>query len=231
MSVAGSIATELNGKAGKPAHLIFKTKAKHLPKRSEKEGRYIAKDVDMVEVRQIGASDCIIYEVETWLKQIQADLKGGRLPAQFAEFYNESYRRWKAGQEMPVEGTPIKGWQVITPAQQDMLIHAGIRTVEDMADLNDEGLKKVGMGAIDLKNKAKAWLAVGQDKGKLTQEMAAMQKENELLKGTVDKLTSDMDELKRLVKLQKNVQAEDSGEISANELLDDEPPTPKRGKR
>lgn len=226
MSLAGTLATELLGKAGKPAHVTFRTVAKQLKQQSEREGRYIAKDVDMVDVRQIGSADSVTFEVAYWLKQNEADVSGERLPRSFADFYLESYNRWKSGQEMPVEGTPIRSWPVITPAQVEMLVSIGIRTVEDLSTLTDEGVKKVGMGGVDLKNKAKAWLAVAQDKGVITQQVTTLQKENALLKANLAALTETVELLKQSTDQKDRPTAPT---IDAGDLLDDEKkPTRKR---
>lgn len=225
MSFVGTLASELQSKAGQPAFAQFYTEAKHLPKASEQAGHYVAIDMDMVEVRQIGSVNSVKFKVEQWLKQNDIEVTQGRMPSEHAEKYRESYRRWKAGQELPIEGTPIKSWPVITPAQVKMVLEVGVRTVEELSELSDEGLKRIGMGAIELKNKAKAWMAASQDKGKLAQEMAALQQENSVLKGSLDTLTAQVNELKKLVKMQSSESI-----IEDQDLLDEEP-APKARKK
>lgn len=220
---AVDIATDLTSRTGKPAYIQFHTEARHLVAESKAQGRYVARDVDMVTVRQIGATDSVVFKVEQWLEQNKIDAEGGRLDPGHAAKYEESYRRWKSGQEMPVDGTPIRTWPVISPSQVEVLLRAGIRTVEDLSDLNDEGLRKIGMGAVEMKQKAKAWMAASQDKGKLTQDMAALQKTNEQLHNTVTSLTAKVEamqqELKSSKKPKGRKQADES--ISATDLLDE----------
>ncbi len=182
MPAALEIAIDLKGKAGDAAYVNFYTTPKELVRRSEAEGRYIAIDVDMVEVRQKGATDSVKFEVPLWLKQNNIDMKAGRLPMEHAAHYEKMYAHWKAGQELPVEGTPIKGWAVIAPSQAEAIIRAGIRTVEDLSNMNGEAMQRIGMGAVMLKNKAQAWVAQAQDKGPLTMEMAELKRQNDLLK-------------------------------------------------
>jgi hypothetical protein len=187
--------SELTGREGKPAFIKFFTLAKELTARSEKEGRFIAIDVDMVEVRQLGATDSVKFEVRQWLAQNNQDVKAGRLSAEHADYHQRAYDRWKAGQEMPVEGTPIKGWAVISPAQTEILLHVGIRTVEDLSAVNAEVVARIGMGGVMLKRKAQTWLAQAQDRGPLTMQMTALQQENELLKLNLETLTRQVDAL------------------------------------
>ena len=224
MAGAGTIASDLESKTGRPAYVSFKTIAKQNMRASTEEGRYIGRDVDVVTVRQIGATDSVEWEVPRWLEQNRIEVINGRLPQDHAEKYAESYKRWKAGQEMPVEGTPIKSWPVISPAQVEVIIHAGIRTVEDLASLNDEGLRKVGMGAVELKQKAKTWIEVSQDKGKVTQEMAAVAKQNEQLQKTIDTLTAKVEKLQEEMKAAKKPRGRkkaDDDDIGASDLLDE----------
>ena len=226
MSTAGAIASDLTERHGRPAYVQFHTVAKHLPSESERLGRYVARDVDMVTVRQIGATDSVVFKVEQWLEQNRLDVLSGRLSVEHAEKYKESYRRWKAGQEMPLEGTPIKSWPVISPAQVEVLIRFGIRTVEDLANLNDEGRMKVGMGAVEMKNKAVAWIAASQDKGKVTQEIAALQRTNEQLHNTVASLTEKLEAMQQEIKAAKKPKGRKRAEetddaISASDLTDD----------
>lgn len=189
------LANELAGKQGKPAYIEFAAVAKHLPRRSEAEGRYVAVDVDMVTVRQLGAPDSTIFEATRWLAQNKQDVQAGRLPREHADYYEKAYRYWKEGQELPLEGTPIKGWAVISPAQADTIIRFGLRTVEQLAAMNGEVMQRIGMGAVDIKNKAMAWVAQANDKGPLTMQMSLVQKQNDLLAATVATLTSQVQAL------------------------------------
>ncbi len=225
MSV-GTLAQDLETRNGKPAHVTFRTIEKHMPKQSNKEGRYISKDVDMAEVRQLGSVDSIVWEVEKWFANNELEVKAERLNPAHDAYYREAYRRWKAGQEEPVEGTPIKSWPVISPAQVGLLLSIGIRTVEDLSTLTDEGVKRIGMGGVDFKNKAKAWLAASQDKGKLTQEMSALQRKNDVLEGSVANLTAQVEELKKM--LEKPPAQEKGVTIDASDLLEDEIPKPRK---
>jgi hypothetical protein len=223
------MASELLQKTGKPAYVKFYTEPKELKKRSEEEGRYVAIDVDMVEVMQVGAADSVKFEVSRWLAQNQAEVSGQRLPMEHAAHYKKMYELWKAGQELPMEGTPIKGWAVIPPSQQEAIVRAGVRTVEDLAQMNGEAMARIGMGAVMLKNKALAWVAQAQDKGPLTMEMAHLKQENDVLKLNLEKLTETVKSLQaeRPKRQARIAQEEPEQGISLSDIVDEEPP--KRG--
>lgn len=164
---------------------------------SMKEGRYVAKDVDHVAITAPGTRDRYVTTVKEWLKGLEKQLADGRIPREWRDAYIKAYEHWQRGEEIPVNGTPIKGWGMISPAQQANLIAINIVTVEDLARINDEGLRRFGIGAADLKNKAVAWLEQLDDKGPLTQENAALKAENASLKKQVDSLTKKVEALSK----------------------------------
>jgi len=172
------------------------------------DGVPMYKDVDYVTVRQAGGVDSVIFEADHWIKVIiPMEVSGGRMPQPHAEYYKKAYARFKEGQEIPVEGTSIKVWPVATPAQIALLTSLNVRTVEELATLPDDGIRRIGMGGIDLKNKAKAWLAAANDKGKLTEEMAALQKKNGLLESNLQAMQEQIEELKKMTKSQGDTTA------------------------
>ena len=151
--------------------------------------------------------DSVIFEAEHWIRTIiPMELTAGRMPQPHADYYKKAYGRYKEGQELPVEGTAIKNWPVATQAQIALLTSLNIRTVEDLATLPDDGIRRIGMGGIDLKNKAKAWLAAANDKGKLTEEMAALQKKNGLLESNLQAMQEQIEELKKMTKVQSDLE-------------------------
>ena len=141
------------------------------------------------------SKDVFKIKVEQWKLNMKQDAQNGRIPQEWMDQYLDNYKRWKAGQELPLNGTPIKGWGVLSPVQQETLIRLNILTVEDLGGVNDEGISRIGMGGHDLKNKAIAWLAQLQDKGPLTQEIASIKSENTLLRANVDTLTAQVQQL------------------------------------
>lgn len=184
----------------RPAHVFFERVAIEDKAASLREGRYVARDVDYVNVTPAYSKDCYRSKAESWFKQVEADVNAQRTPERWLEQWREAYRRWQNGQEMPLNGTPVKGWGVISPAQQEMLIRMNCLTVEDLAGANDEGLRRIGMGALDLRSKAQAWLQSVKDHGPLTMEVTELRKENANLSAQVDTLTAQVNALAAQVK-------------------------------
>jgi hypothetical protein len=54
-----------------------------------------------------------------------------------ADFIGKAYDAWKTGQEAPINGTPLAAWNGLTPEQAEIFRARSIRTVEEIASLNE----------------------------------------------------------------------------------------------
>lgn len=216
---------EVSNREERPAYVRFERRPVEDKEASLREGRYMAKDVDFALITPPYSKDCVEQKVTRWLEDLERGVRDGRIPQQWATLWKEGYQKWQNGQEMPLHGTPILGWGVISPAQQKMLIAINCLTVEDLAQINDEGMKRVGMGGLELRNKAKNWLASVKDHGGLTIQMSALEQENAQLKASVDGLKAQVEALKGMIPQQPQMMQQPYVEqgISASDLLDDDP--------
>lgn len=192
----------------RPPYVSFELRAVEDLEASRKAGRYIAKDVEFIRVKAQGGTDDTTYKVEKWLAHQEREVQAGRFPARWLEQYKEKLEAWRKKQEIPLHGTPILGWPVISPAQQEMLLRIDIRTVEDLSAINDEAATRIGMGYLDLKNKAKAWLDQAKGRGPATQEIAALKRENRVLVGEVETLKKQVETLQQAMPLLQQPNAE-----------------------
>ena len=142
------------------------------------------------------------------------------MPADWAEKFRRMYELWKQGQEMPLEGTPIKGWGVISPAQQETLIRMHVLTVEQLAAITSEGTNRIGMGGIEMKHKAEAWLNTLKKAGRPTMEIALLRKENAQLKVNQELLESKIEELTQFVNKLESAKKSESNPIELSDILD-----------
>jgi hypothetical protein len=110
---------------------------------SEEAGHNIFKDVEYVEIIAPGNDKEIVNRAVT-----PRDID--RWPTQYAAFKNK--------EKVQYEGTPVEQWPQVTAAQAKTLLAMKIFTVEQLADVADQNISTLGMGMMDLKNKAKAWL-------------------------------------------------------------------------
>jgi len=235
---------EMIDRKDRPAYVRFERRAIEDKLASQREGRYVSKDVDFALVTPPYSRDVFEQVAGDWLKQMEQEVRNRRLPQEWYERYVQTYERWKKGEEMPLDGTPVKGWGMISPAQQKNLIALNILTVEDLAGVNDEGCRRIGMGASELRDKAKAWLSQTKDKGPLTMENAALKAENRALKTQVESLEGKVASLTERVEallrggldpqyhFEPRVAARDEG-ITAADIIEpaEQKRPPKRGKQ
>lgn len=115
--------------------------------KSEQEGREIYEDREFVEIISPGLAKSIPMEEVT-------DEHRRRWAPQYAAF--------KDGVEAPVTGTPLREWPAATPSTVLMLHAIHIRTVEELAGLNDVALQNLPTGGRELREKAKRFLAAAE---------------------------------------------------------------------
>lgn len=187
-------------KEERPAWVQFEVRA---VERRDENGESKKVDVDFALVTPPYSKDCVELIAEEWLKQCDIDVSAGRLLPSWRDQWKAAYKAWKSGQEIPVNGTPLKGWTLLSPAQLQNLLHMGLRSVEDVAGMNDEGMRRYGMGALDLKNKAEAYLKAQAGPGKVASENAALKAKIEQQQNTIDSLQEKLASLERAINTKK----------------------------
>lgn len=195
-----SAVNSVSDQGARPAWIRFELVAEENKLETLRQGKWVGRDVEYVFITPAYSRDEVVKEVSAWLEQLDLQVVQERVPRAWRDRYIAEYEAWKKGLELPVDGTPILGWGMISPAQQKMLIGIRIRTVEDLAKINDEGVRSVGMGAVDMKQKAAAWLSQMTDKGPLTVKVSALESENASQKISIDSLTKQVEALMAHVK-------------------------------
>ena len=200
---------------------------------SRATGHYMPRDEDYVFITPPYSRDEVPKLAKTWLAENDLKVLQGKMSASTAKNYRDQYEAWKNGQELPPEGTPIKGWAVISPAKQAMLIDRKMMTVELLANANDEGLRTIGMGGMELRKMAQTWLAQANNLGPLTLEMTEIKRENEILKGSIDTLMKQVNALQQGTVTAPPPPPQDKTKIDLSDILPDdelpiEPPKKKR---
>jgi len=212
----------------RPAYVRFERRPVEDAAATLKAGRSVCKDVDYALVTPPYSKDCVEYKVKTWLENMDHNIRRKRIPAEWAKQWKEQYKQWQEGNEAPVNGTDIKNWSVLSPAQVQNLLSAGCRTVEDLAQANDQAIRSIGMGANDLKRKAVTYLQAATDHGPVVMQNAQLERENSELKGTIASMKAQLDALSGQVHALGNAKFEVNEEpveqgITASDILDEAP--------
>jgi hypothetical protein len=155
-------------------------------------GHFVGKRVDYANVTRPGQKDTLVKEANAYIADCFRAAREGRMPAAWPEHFKQSYERWKAGTDAAVDGTPIKGWPVLSAAQQSAIIAAGILSVEDLAQMSDSELPRIGMGAGSYKQKAIAWLGAAKDIGKTAEQVSAQAVKIQELETLVQRLSEQL---------------------------------------
>lgn len=178
-------------------YVMFETRTIEDPVRTKAEGRMCFRDQVYAVSTVPGDKGNNIYEIESFFERKQTEMRHGRVHPDWFRKWQSDYELYKQGQSIPEDGTPIKGWKLLSGAQQEELIRINIRTVEALANMSDDGIKNFGMGAIELKRRAKSWLDQNENKESGAIKLLAMQRENDTLKGQVGTLSEKLEELEK----------------------------------
>lgn len=101
-----------------------------------------------------------------------------------------AYEAWKAGEDMPEEGTPLGAWSAVTPEQAKFLKKMGIATVEAAAEMTEGTVQKLPFpSARRLPEMARAFLASQKD-ADLARENADMKERMAALEELLEEATA-----------------------------------------
>jgi hypothetical protein len=76
----------------------------------------------------------------------------------------KSYENFKKGFADQPDGFPVREWALLTPSQVANMHTMQTYTIEQVAGWNEQAMAMYGMGARELREKAKLWLASGDQK-------------------------------------------------------------------
>lgn len=176
----------------RPPFVDFESRAEEDRAASVEAGHYVARDVDFALITPMGSKDRIERRVDEWLKMLEEQVAEGRFQAGWLDQYKGAYKAWKAGQDIPETGTPIRTWPALSPAQVKSILAARVRTVEDLANANEETLHRIGMGARSLKQRAVEWLSTASSIGRTAEEVNSLKIANGELAARNDELAAQL---------------------------------------
>lgn len=171
----------------RPPFIVFEQRAIEDRNASIAAGGLVMRDVDYVIVRQVGCKDTVEKEAEGWLVDIEKAAAQGTYPGEWVRHFREKYQAFKAGQAEPELGLSVRQWPSLSKAQAENLIAAGVRTVEDVATMNEQTMQRVGMGARELQRKARAYVD-SRETNKAAEQIAALQADLENRDATITSL-------------------------------------------
>jgi len=174
---------------GPRPHLRFFSEPVELPGKTAEEGRPVYVERDFVGITNPGSRDEVVRKAEDKAKE--------------DEFVAWAYRKWKATQEQPVDGTPVETVPFLNKAQVKELKGLNIHTLEVLADAPEPAMQRM-MGLRDLKKKAEAYMSAAKDTAIVTR----LQGELEQRDNTISMLQKQMADMNaRFEELSRRVPA------------------------
>ena len=157
----------------RPPHVSFTRRAEEDRQASIEAGRYISRDVDYAIVTPSGSKDRVERVVSDWFSMLAGEVRAERWPQAWLDQLKSGYEAWTRGQTPPEHGTPLSTWPALSPAQVKNWAQIGLRTIEELAEANEEALTAYGMGARDMKSRAKLFLENAGDSAALVAKLRA----------------------------------------------------------
>lgn len=177
--------------------VAFKTETIEDAKRTKETGRMAFKDQAYAIITPPGGKSNNIERVDDFFTKMEHEVQVGRVHPDWVRKWRGDYELYQKGQEIPLDGTPIRGWKLLSGSQQEELTRLNILTVEALANLTDEGARNVGMGAVEFRRRAQAWLAQNEAHEGGAVQLTSLKRENDELKGTVSAMQEKLDELEK----------------------------------
>ena len=112
--------------------------------------------------------------------------------------FRQYWDAWEAGRQDEVSGTPLSAWPALSKAQVEELGFFNIRTVEQLAQINDTELQKFS-GLTVLKQKAEAFMNLAEGSGsidRLVDEMAVKDNQIASLENAVAAMAEELEGIK-----------------------------------
>ena len=201
----GSIRT-VGGASIRPPYVRFKRVAVRDHAKSTDAGYEVTRDEDFACITPPGSRDCVEKVAAEWLKEIEAKSRNGDQgwPFAFVQGFKMAYEQYLQQNEMPPMGTPVRGFPLLQPSEQQRCLSANILTVEDLATANEQSLSRIGMGARAMSEKASTWLRSRDDgSARVASENVNLRAENDRLKDQLAKAQESIRDLERELKQKK----------------------------
>ena len=165
----------VNNSTPRPPYITFEARPMEDRQSGISGDKPMYKDVNFIIAQQIGSVNTVEKQADEWIADQYQKARVGIIPNEWPKLFEDKYEAWKKGLAAEIDGTPISHWNGISQAQLKNCHNLNIYSVEDIAALNDEAIGVLGMGSLNLKQRAQAFLDT--QKGGTGEELAALRSE------------------------------------------------------
>jgi hypothetical protein len=178
----------------RPCYIDFELSVEEDRNESIAQGMPVYKDVEIANLTPTGCQGTSVVQKVITEKQLDEWRFGDKRRNGPVPYYIQAYEAWKAGLEVPANGLDIKNWPGVTPAQLKTCQEAGVRTVEDLAVVNADTIRRLGMGGVSLAQKAKIYLE-NAETNKAAEEISALRIKIDAMESLVKTQSEQITEL------------------------------------
>lgn len=165
----------------RPSYVRFEIRSVEDRNATIEQGHYVGRDVVFALITPAGTRDCVEKVAEEWLKGVKEGVDQERIPHSWLVEYTKAFEYFKETREVPEMGTPVGNLPSISPSHAKICLDINVRTIEQLAEANEETVSRIGMGGRALKERARAWLD-SADQGKTAAELEALRSEIKTLR-------------------------------------------------
>jgi hypothetical protein len=175
--------------------VLFKHQAVPNATKSLEAGRPIYDDIEVCEIRRSGSRDWQAYPAHEFCRWVSDSYGGEQYKQTYAERFRRQYQQFKDKQAQTKTGTPLDQVPFLTEARRAELRAQNIYVVEQLAAIDGQELKNLGVGGREQKNMAEAFISESRanvptlqlqaELEALRARSAILEEDNELLKRKV----------------------------------------------
>lgn len=141
---------------------------------SQKAGRPIPKVVPFAFI-QPDKFTRVEAPAEEWLAKKRNEAIEGKCNPDWVTRWEMLYQAWKKGEELPLDGQPIRTWAALNKEQNIRLIALGFLTIEQLAEVPDTTLAMIGLDGRYLRDLARKTLEQNTNGGAQAIQIAALE--------------------------------------------------------
>jgi len=145
---------------------------------TKKKGYAVFDDVTMIRIQVPNQVDCVPRPLQ------EADKT--RFP--------KSYQAYVTGKEAEEDGFPLEQWPQLTSGELKVCHANMIKTVEQLANVADSAIHRLGQGGVGMKDRAQKFISSLGD-------TEALRKENKALKKRIEKLEAASEPARKRLKV------------------------------
>ena len=152
-------------------------------------------DTDFAIITPQGTKNVVEKQVDDWFAYLSQMVVQQRYNPEWLKAFRGAYGEWKNGQDITLNGSPLKNWPAITVSEIRKLADLHIYSIEDLASATEETLERLGMGGRSLRSRAQDWMTAKTGTAPLITELDALRVSNIELTREVASLRMQMGQL------------------------------------